>query len=115
MVKSRTTRAARGPGPDADRHVWEAFRRRLDALHTLDQAIRLVNEAPPAFTPGRKYHANLGFFMGAFTVPVRTTYTEKALYLQFIQRLNAAGALKPAGGRKIEDALRRAMAAQGDS
>src|SRR4051812_9805806 len=100
MAKKRVTTAARvRDTADDDRRVWEAFRPRLEALQTMAQAVQLMNEAPPADAPGRQYHVNLGFFLGAFTVPAGTSYAEKDLYLQFVRRLNAAGELKPNGGK----------------
>jgi hypothetical protein len=116
MTKRRLTTAERvRDAADDDRRAWEAFRPRLEALRTMTQAVQLMNEAPPADAPGRRYHQNLGFFLGAFTVPVATSYEEKDLYLQFVQRLNAANELRPNGGKKVVEALQRAMAAQSRS
>jgi hypothetical protein len=114
MTSSRPTKARRVRDVVADdRCGWEAFRLRLESLQTLTQAVQLMREVPPASTPGRGYYTNLGFFLGAFTVPVGTSYAEKALYLGLVQRLTAAGELKPGGGGRIEESLRKAMAAQG--
>ena len=99
---------------DDDAREWDGFRPRLDALADLTEAMRLVGESPAHDAPGRRYYSNLGFFLGAFSVPAGSSYAEKALYLHFVRRLNATGQLKPAGGKKIEADLQKAMDAQGD-
>lgn len=99
---------------EAERREWEIFRPKLDALQSYDEAKRLVAEAPPPDTPGRRYYSNLGFFLQAFTVPMGSSHAERGLYLQFIQRLDAAGKLKPGARQQIEDALRHAIKAQDD-
>ena len=89
------------------------FRSKLDALQSFVEAQRLVAESPPPDAPGRRYYSNLGFLLQAFIVPDGSSYEEKALYLQFIQRLDAAGSLKPGAGQKVAEELRRAMRAPG--
>jgi hypothetical protein len=93
----------------AERRAWEEFRPKLAALQSFGEAEQLVAKAPPPDSPGRRYYSNLGFFLQAFTVPAGSSYDERALYLQFIQRLDAAGALNPGARQKIEEELRRAM------
>jgi hypothetical protein len=114
MARKRKTNADRErERAEADRRVWEAFRARLAHLQTFDEASRLVAESPPQAAPGRRYYSNLGFFLHAFIVPAGSGYEERALYLQFIQRLDAAGGLRPGAREKIEADLKRAMEAQG--
>lgn len=114
MARSRKTKAQRDQErAEEARRVWESFRPRLDALQTFAEALQLVAEAPPPDSAGRRYYSNLGFFLQAFIVPMGSSYTEKALYLQFIQRLEAAGALKPGACKRVTEELRRAMEAQG--
>jgi hypothetical protein len=115
MARRRKTKDARDrERADADRHAWEQFHPRLAALTTYDEARLLVSETPPPDSPGRRYYSNLGFFLsGSMVPPLGSSYAEKALYLQFIQRLDAAGALKPGARQKVQEALRRAMDAQG--
>ncbi len=113
MVRRRKTKAEREQEwAEADRRVWDQFRPR-EALASFGEAQSLANEAPPPDSPGRRYYSNLGFFLQSFAVPMGSSYAEKALYLQFIQRLDAAGALKPGTGQKVQEELRRAMEAQG--
>jgi hypothetical protein len=114
MARRRKTKAEREQDwAEVDRRVWNQFRSRLEALTSFAEAQLLVDEAPPPDSPGRRYYSNLGFFLQAFTVPMESSYAEKALYLQFIQRLDAEGALKPGAGQRVQDELRRAMEAQG--
>ena len=115
MARSRKTKADRErERAEADRRAWEEFRPNLDALQSYADALKLVGEAPPADSPGCRYYSNLGFFLQAFTVPNGSSYAEKALYLNFIKRLDAAGALNPGAGQSVQDELRRAMEAQGN-
>jgi hypothetical protein len=112
--KSRKTKAERDrERSEVERRVWDEFRPRLDALQSYAEALQLVVELPPRDAPGRRYYSNLGFFLQEFTVPSDSSYAEKALYLQFIQRLDDPGALKPGAARKIKDDLRSAMESQG--
>ena len=113
MARNRKTKAQRDhERREAERREWEIFRPKLDALQSYVEASQLVAEAPPPDAPGRGYYSNLGFFLQAFIVPMGSSYAERALYLQFIQRLDAAGSLKPGAGQQIEEVLRLAMRAQ---
>lgn len=98
---------------NAEHMVWERFLPRLEALKTMEDAYQLVAEAPPPDAPGRRYYSNLGFFLQGFMPPMGSSYGEKGLYLQFIQRLDAARALKPGAREQVEKQLRDAMAQQG--
>lgn len=113
MARNRKTKAQRDhERREAERREWEIFRPKLDALQSYVEALQLVAEAPPPDAPGRRYYSNLGFFLQAFVVPMGSSFVERALYLQFIRRLDAAGALKPGAGQQIEEALRNAMRTQ---
>jgi hypothetical protein len=96
----------------ADRRAWEEFRPRLAALRTYAEAQLLLARAPPPDSPGHQHYTNLATFLQVFGVPAGSSHAERALYLQFIQRLDADGALKPGLGKLIEDDLRREMEAQ---
>ena len=112
MARRRKTKAERA---DADHRVWEQFHPRLAALTSYNEALLLFRETPPSGSPGRHYYSNLGFFLvNDFKVPFNSSYAERALYLQFIQRLVAAGAFPPGAGKKVQEALRRAMEAPGN-
>ena len=110
MLRKRKTKAERDQEHAAEQRVWKVFSERLAALQTLVEAQLLVQETPRETSPGRRFYSNLRFFLAAFIVPMGSSYEEKALYLQFIQRLDAAGALKPGAGQKVVEDLRRAMA-----
>lgn len=87
MVRYRKRKAEREQEwVEADRRVWDQFRLRLEALASFGEAQSLTNEAPPPDSPGRRYYSNLGFFLQSFAVPMGSSYAEKALYIQFIQR-----------------------------
>jgi hypothetical protein len=115
MARNRKTKAQLDhERNEAERREWDTFRPKLDALQTFADAKQLMAEAPRPDAPGRSYYSHLGFFLQAFTVPMGSSYAERTLYLQFIQRLDAAGALKPGAGQQIEQALRHAMKMQED-
>jgi hypothetical protein len=114
MVKRMTKTERHQKSKEDENRVWNLFRIRLEVLQNFTEAMQLVNESPSQDAPGRRYFSNLGFFLGAFSIPTGSSYAEKALYLQFIQRLNATGQLKPAGGKKVEAELQKAMEIQGD-
>jgi|GEM_PF-1943216 len=115
MARNRKTKAQLDhERSEAERREWEIFRPKLDALQTYAEALKLVAEAPRPDAPGRRYYSNLGFFLQAFTVPMGSSHAERALYLQFIQRLDAAGSLKPGARQPIEQALLHAMKTQAD-
>jgi hypothetical protein len=114
VARRRKTKTKRNQEQlDADRRVWDQFHPRLEASASFIEAQLLVKEAPPPDSPGRRYYSNLGFFLQAFTIPKGSSYAEKALYLQFIQRLDATGALKSGVGQKVQEELRHAMEVQG--
>jgi hypothetical protein len=62
----------------------------------------MIRRKLSGFHAGLPYYSNLGFFLGDFTVPSGSSYEERELYLQFIQRLDAAGALKPGAEKKVQ-------------
>lgn len=94
---------------DAERRCWDQFRPKLEALQTFDDAVRLVGQAPPPDAPGRRYYSNLGFFLNGFAVPAGSGYTERALYLQLVQRIDAAGGLKPGALEPIERVIKASL------
>ena len=110
---ARKTKAQRDQEyADAKCRVWEIFRPKLDAVQSLAEAYKLVAETPPPDAPGRTYYSNLAFFLQCFGVPGGSSYTEKALYLQLIARLDATGILKAGAREKVESDLRQAMEAE---
>ena len=115
MRRRRKTKAERDQEwRETERRVWEKFRPKLEAAQSFADALKLVAETVPPDSPGRRYYSNLGFFLQSFTPPGGSNYAEKTLYLQFIQRLDSAGELKPGARETVEQALRRAMEEQGN-
>lgn len=94
----------------AEQRGWQDFRTRLDSVQNFAEAMQLTEDAPPTDAPGRKYYSNLGTFLTDFSVvPAGTSYEEKALYLQLIQRLDAMGDLKSGSAEMIIEKLKKAM------
>lgn len=111
VAKARRTQADRDRERSAaEQRAWEEFRPKLAALQTYEEALQLVAQAPPPDSPGRRYYSNLGFFLQSFTVPMGSNGTGRSHYIVFINRLEAAGALKPGAAPGILTALRRALA-----
>jgi hypothetical protein len=95
---------------EAEQRAWDVFRPKLAALQTFDEAVSLVNQAPPHSSPARRHYSNLGFFLqNNFNVPAGSSNAERALYLEFITRLDAAGALKPDAREQIERTIRASI------
>jgi len=100
MARKRKTKAERlEEWAMAEGNQWEEFRPELEAAKTYSDALKLVSEAPAPDSPGRRYYSNLRFFLTGFIPPHGSSYGEKALYLELIARMDAAGDLKP-GTRK---------------
>lgn len=115
MARNRKTRAEREQERiDAEQRAWEEFRPKLSALQSYIEAKMLVAQAPRPDSPGRRYYSNLAFFLQDFTVPTDSSSAEKSLYLQLIQRMDSARALKPGVGQKVKEELQRAMRARGN-
>ncbi len=106
--RRKTVAERRHEHAEAERRVWDEFRPWLAALSSYADALKLVAEAPPPDSPGRRFFSNLGFFLQGFSTPGGSSGEERALYAQLIERLDAAGELKPGAGKQIADKLRRA-------
>jgi hypothetical protein len=107
--KRKTKREREREWAEADRHAWEQFRPKLAALRSFIDAKILVAQAPPPDSSGRRYYSNLGFFLQEFTLPGGSSEAERSLYLQFIERLDSAGALKPGAAQEVREKLRRTI------
>jgi hypothetical protein len=107
MARRRKTRAEQAYERErADRQVWNEFEPQLAALTAIDEAMMLLARAPGVDAPGRRYYSNLGFLLHQFAVPNGASARERALYAQFIQRLEAAGQLNADTAQQILQALR---------
>jgi hypothetical protein len=106
----RKTRAERErERAEAEWRAWEEFRAKLAALESYVDAKLLVAQSPPPDSPGRSYYSNLAYFLQEFAVPAGSSHEERTLYLQFVRRLDSAGALKPGVGEEVGERLRRSM------
>lgn len=115
MKKRRKTKAEGAQEwAAAEGRCWETFRAKLAAARGYVEARLLVEQAPPTDMPGRRFYSNLGFFLGNFLPPAGSSYDEKALYLQLLQRIDAEGLLKPGARQQADEALRKAMSEQGN-
>jgi hypothetical protein len=107
--KQKTKREREQEWANADRRAWEEFRPKLAALRSFVDAELLVTQSPPPDSPGRRYYSNLDFFLQDFTFPGGSSAAERSLYLQFVQRLDTAGALKPGAAQEVGERLRRTI------
>lgn len=110
MPRRRKTKAERAQeSRELDRRAWEEFRPKLGALQSYDDALALAYHSPPPDSPGRRYYSNLAFLLQGFAPPMGSGRHEKMLYLQLIQRIDAAGQLKPGIRTQIEADLRASI------
>lgn len=100
---------------DAKKRCWQEFEPKLDAAQSLRDAGDLISQKPALDTPGSKYFSNLEYFLAHLAIPVGSSYSENALYLQLLHRMRAAGDLKPESTEEIEHELRRVMESQDPS
>lgn len=102
MAARRTERDRREARRKAEAEHWDWFVEELRDLDDYVQALKLAHTGPGPDQPGRKYHSNLAFFLQQFTVPHGSNSTERALYLEFVRKLDKAGKLKPGGLASVE-------------
>ncbi len=76
-----------------ERHAWEKFRPRLEAVRSLADVHALLADAPPVGSPSSPFFSNLAFFLVTFRPAPGTGPDELALYEPLLQRLAAAGDL----------------------
>jgi hypothetical protein len=105
----RTRRERQAQDEAARRQARTAFHDRLRSARDFGEAEAIVAQAPPESHPGRKYYSNLGFFLQTFAPPAGANMEELQLYLGLLERINAAGQLKPGAFEPLRDALNRAL------
>ncbi len=76
-----------------EKHAWEKFRPRFDAIRTVEDVRALLAEAPPLGSPSSRYYSNLAEFLLMFRAPADAGADERFLYAQSVERLDVAGAL----------------------
>ena len=86
-----------------ERRAWEDFQLKFSRVSTVIDAKKLVDQVLKRETSGRKYYANLSFFLRSFNVPSGTSHNERLNYIQFIQRLDESDTSKV---EKVEDILK---------
>jgi hypothetical protein len=91
---------------DAERRALELFLPKLEALVSWSDGLQLMRNTPSQSDPGRKYYANLGFFMDGFRFPAGAGATELGLYVEWVRRMDAAGELKAGALPAVEQQLR---------
>jgi hypothetical protein len=91
---------------DAHTRYWPRFRTAVEAAATCDDAVRVMQHAPPEGAIGRRFYSNLGFFLQSkFAIPDGAAAVERGLYAGLIQRLDEAGQLKPGVRDRVERAI----------
>jgi hypothetical protein len=94
---------------EAEQRAWDKFRPKLAALNSYADAVALAKSAPPHSDPGRPHYSNLGFFLQHLDVPHGSNATERNLYLQLLQIIDAEGLLKPGVRERVEQTLRAGL------
>ena len=91
--------------------AWEDFQLKFSRVHTLIDAKKLVKQlqVQKHETSGRKYYANLNFFLESFNVPSGSSYSERLNYIQFIQHLNESDTSKVGKVEEILKALQKSL------
>ena len=94
-----------------ERRAWEDFQLKFSRVHTLIDAKKLVEQVQVQKheTSGRKYYANLNFFLQSFNIPCGASHTERLNYIQFIQRLDESDTFKVGKVEAILKALQSSL------
>lgn len=94
---------------DASRRSgWTEFRKRLGSAQGFAEAEAIVRDAPPVNHPARSYYSNLAVFLEAFSVPGNANQDEIALYIELLERIEAAEQLKAGEFKPLRSALEAA-------
>lgn len=107
--KRKTAGQLRQERAEADRQAWESFSPALAAVQSVEDVLVLYASAPRPDAPGRRYFANLGFFLQGFSAPDGASATELRQYLRIIGIYDADGLLKEGVRSAIEERLREAI------
>ena len=95
MTKRGTAAERRRQREDAEEAYWQRFKARVEAASGYREIRAIADDAPPPDAIGRKIHSNLIFFLDSFSRPAGANAYERALYVQLLRRMDAAGELKP--------------------
>jgi hypothetical protein len=106
---ARSQRERREAWERLEQSAAEIFFKRASAITTYKEADDLVDRSPGPSQPGRKYYSNLGFFLGQFTVPAGSSYSERRLYIELIERFESSGNLELGAAQRVITELRASM------
>lgn len=113
MAKRRPTKAEReAKRYQEERQARERFMPRLAALSDYGEAMEMVMRGPPPTDIARPLYSNLGWFLQSFAPPGGASAEEKRLYIQFIERIDAKGQLKPGVRDEVVAALQKSIDAR---
>jgi hypothetical protein len=84
---------------------WEAFRTRLEAAATLEEARRVAAEGPAKPAAGWGNYDHLRAFLRGFKAPRGATPAERVLYRGLVQRLERGGDLPSKRAWEILESL----------
>ena len=98
----KTQAQRRAEREEAEGRYWTEFSSRLEQAAGLREAAALVAAAPAQNTPGRKFHSNLGRFLGSFSRPFGASSAECELYRRLLARMDEAHQLKPGIRQRAE-------------
>ena len=92
-----------------ERRAWEDFQLKFSRVSTVINAKKLVDQVLKHENSGRKYYANLSFFLQSFNVPSGCSHNERLNYIQFIQRLDESDTSKIGKVEYILEALQNSL------
>jgi alpha-D-ribose 1-methylphosphonate 5-triphosphate diphosphatase PhnM len=80
---------------------WDIFKPQLERAASFAEAAKIVVQAAPESSPGRRWYRNLGFFLHYFKRPPNANHEEMQMYVAFLRRLAAAGETSPEGAEQM--------------
>jgi len=85
-----------------ERAVWSSFQSRLKTITTIGQLAALVEESPPAGSPGHEFFSRLASFLWhKFEVPEEAGQPERELYSALVRRLYENGQLSDETAQRL--------------
>jgi hypothetical protein len=106
--RRKTSSERRAEREGVERFAWIDFEAKLAAVKTIREA--QILKAPPPDSPGRPFYTNLAFFLNnSFAIPDGCNLEEIRAYIKLIERLDAAGQLKPDVGTRVIASLKKRL------
>ena len=104
MAKNRNTAADRmWDDYHKERSVWSSFQSRLRTITTIGELAALVDESPPAGSPGHEFYSRLASFLWhKFEVPEDAGGPERELYSGLLRRLHENGQLSEETAQRLK-------------